>query len=102
MNIIDWGTLIYNLIHSTIFWIVAAVWVIILIAWVDRSSALGKRISNLIKPGDLQTRSGPENVPLYPRKFFEEVATSVQTKLREPLQGLEKGSLNGSKITFIL
>jgi hypothetical protein len=87
MNIIDWGTLAYNLLHSTIFWIVVAIWVIILIAWTARSKALMERISNLIKkPVIFRPDQYPENVPLYPRTFFEQVAAAIKDKLAEPFK----------------
>lgn len=57
------------------FVILAVIWLIIDLAWVGRWKALLARISSLFRaPWVFDKDSEPDGHPLYPRKFFEQLA----------------------------
>jgi hypothetical protein len=63
------------IIASPYFWIAVAVWVIVDLAWIGRWRELLARISKLFRaPWVFEKDTEPNEHPLYPRKFFEQLA----------------------------
>lgn len=86
------GEILYNLLHTPMFWIIIALWAFILIAWTSRFKAVLDRIGKLIiKPVIFRKDPEPRNVPLYPREFMEEVAIPFRDTLRKPFAASLKG-----------
>ncbi len=83
------GEQLYNLINSQVFQIVAVIWLIILIVWKEKWSAvLGRTVNLLKKPLVFRKDPHPENVPLYPRELLEDSSNSFRKALTEPLVGV--------------
>lgn len=84
--------LIYNLLNSQAFWVVAVVWVVICIASIERWKPLIERLGRLVimpvifkeapEPKDL------EPVPFYPRKFMEDSANGFRNMLTQPFTNI--------------
>jgi len=82
---------IYNLLSSTAFWVVIAVWFFICIAWVERWRPVVDRLGKLfLKPVIFSEDPNPENVPFYPRKFMEDTANGFRDTLKRPFADLIK------------
>lgn len=82
---------LYNFLNSTAFWVVAAVWVFICIAWVERWRPVIDRLGKLfLKPVIFREDPKPENVPFYPRKFMEDAANGFRDTLQRPFADLIK------------
>lgn len=81
--------ILYNLLNSQSFWVVLAVWLFICIAWTERWTAVLQRLGKLVvKPVVFRQDAFPDNVPFYPRAFFEDSANGFRNTLRQPLSDL--------------
>ena len=82
---------IYNLLSSTAFWVIVAVWFFICIVWVERWRLVLDRLGKLfLKPIIFKEDLNPENVPFYPRKFMEDSANGFRDTLKRPFADLIK------------
>ncbi len=82
---------LYNLLNSTAFWVVVAVWFFICIAWTERWKPVLDRLGKLfLKPVIFREDLYPENVPFYPRKFMEDAANGFRDTLKRPFADLIK------------
>lgn len=80
---------LYNLLNSTAFWVIVAVWFFICIAWVERWRPVIDRLGKLfLKPVIFREDPNPENVPFYPRKLLEDVANGFRDTLKRPFADL--------------
>lgn len=67
--------LLYNLFNWQYFGIVAIIWIVIDLVWVGRWKALIGRLGMLIrKPWIFERDTKPDEPPLYPRRFLEQLA----------------------------
>ena len=83
------GVQLFNLLNSSIFQVVAVIWFIILIIWREKWVAVLERTIKLIrKPIIFRKDSQPDNVPTYPREFFEDSANSFRYALTKPLSSV--------------
>lgn len=81
----------YNLLNSQAFWVVAAVWAIICIAWTERWKPVMERLGRLvIKPVIFREDPEPDKVPFYPRRFLEDAANGFRDTLKQPFTDLIK------------
>lgn len=81
--------LLYNIINNSWFWPVLILWLFAALVWAERWRKVLERSGNLIpKPIIFNEDPEPDNVPLYPRRFMEQVANGLRTWLRKPLSDL--------------
>lgn len=65
----------YDLVHWQYFGILAIIWIIVDLIWMERWKKLIERIGKLIKkPWIFEPDPMPDEPPLYPRRFFEQLA----------------------------
>ena len=92
------GQFLYNLLSSTVFWVILGFWVIVLIAWGKPRKKVFERIWLLVKkPHIFEVDKDPENVPLYPRTIFEKVSVAIKDTLKNPFSTALKGLSNWIK-----
>ena len=79
MNLLQ---LLYNIINWQYFGIFAIIWIVVDLVWIGRWRALIGRLGKLItKPVIFEKDKEPDQRPVYPRKFLEQLALNSR---REP------------------
>lgn len=74
---------LYNLVNWQYFGIFAIIWIVIDLVWVGRWKALIGRIATLIKkPWIFKKDKEPNEPPLYPREFLEQLALNSRRETK--------------------
>lgn len=91
---------LYDLVNWQYFGILAIIWIIADLVWVNRWKSLILRIGTLItKPWIFKKDKNPEVPPLYPREFLEQIALNSRRSNDKPNAETEDGLSNVGPFT---
>lgn len=90
--------LLYNLINSQYFGMLLITWIAVDVIWIRRWQSLLARIVKLItKPLVFEMDKEPDDLPLYPRRFLEQLAQSSRRNNESENQGALTDFINAQR-----